>query len=128
MARTAEDRAKDQGPVKAAWSVVARAGLALPGVESAIKYDGSPVLKVDGRFMAGLTSHPSAEPHSLVVRVDPAEREWLLEDAPDTYYVTEYHRPHPVVLVRLQKIGHDALRDLLATARRVTLTRKDPRP
>jgi len=43
------------------------------------------VLRVDGRFMAGLTSHPAAEPNSLVVRVDPDERSWLLEDDSDTY-------------------------------------------
>ena len=77
--------------------------------------------------MAGLTSHPSAEPDTLVVRVDPDERGWLLEDAPDTYYMADYHRPHPVVLVRLSRIDEDALRDLLATARRVTL-RKAGRP
>ena len=113
-----------------AWSAVADAANALSGVESAIKYDGSPVLKVGGCFMAGLTSHPSAEPHSLVVRVAPDDRRWLLEDAPDVYYVTDYHRPHPVVLVRLRKISPDALRDLLATARRVTLRKKlgVPRP
>jgi len=110
-----------------AWSAVADAANALSGVESAIKYDGSPVLKVGGCFMAGLTSHPSAEPDTLVVRVDPDERGWLLEDAPDTYYMTDYHRPHPVVLVRLSRIDEDALRDLLATARRVTL-RKAGRP
>jgi hypothetical protein len=87
------------------------------------------VLRVDGRFMAGLTSHPAAEPNSLVVRVDPDERSWLLEDDSDTYYVTDYHRPHPVVLVRLQRIEPDALRDLLATARQVTLRkRRDLRP
>jgi hypothetical protein len=104
-----------------AWPAVAEAGLALAGVQAARRYDGSPVLKVGGCFMAGLTSHPSAEPHSLVVRVDLEERQWLLEDAPSTYYITDYHRPHPVVLVRLQNIDGNALRDLLASARRVTL-------
>ena len=117
---------KTRAPDDASWGIVAEAGLALPGVEAARKYDGSPVLKVRGCFMAGLTSHPSAEPHSLVVRVDPEERRWLLEDAPDTYYLTDYHRPHPVVLVRLSQIDRDGLRDLLATARRLTLRKARP--
>jgi hypothetical protein len=59
-----------------------------------------------------------------VVRVDLDERKWLLEDAPDTYYTTDYHRLHPVVLVRLQKIERDALCDLLVSARRVTPRKK----
>src|SRR5262249_32250580 len=61
-------------------------GLTLPNVEAATKYDGSPVLKVGGRFMAGLATHPSAEPDTLVVRHGLEEREWLLEEAPETYY------------------------------------------
>jgi hypothetical protein len=91
-------------------------GLSFPGVEAGIKYDGSPILKAGGCFMAGLASHPSAEPGSLVVRMDLEERDWLLADAPDTYYVTEYYRPYPIVLVRLARVNHDALRDLLAVS------------
>jgi hypothetical protein len=61
-------------------------GLALPDVVATTRYDGSPVLKVRGCFMAGLATHPSAEPRTLVVRVDLQERELLLQDAPETYY------------------------------------------
>ena len=96
-------------------------GLSLPDVEAAIRYDGAPVLKVGGAFMAGLTTHPSAEPETLVVRISLEDRAALLEDAPDTYYVTDYHRGHPVVLVRLARIDRDALRDLLAMSWRETL-------
>ena len=49
---------------------VAAIGLTLPDVESATKYDGSPVLKLGGCFLAGLAMHRSAEPDSLVVRYD----------------------------------------------------------
>jgi hypothetical protein len=101
-------------------------GLALPDVEAATRYDGSPVLKAGGCFMAGLATHPSAEPATLVVRIGLDERTWLLEDAPETYYLTEYYRPHPVVLVRLARIDRESLRDLLSVSRRRTLikTRK----
>jgi hypothetical protein len=99
-------------------------GLALPGVEAATKYDGSPMLKVGGSFMAGLAIHPSAEPETLVVRADPEERECLIEDAPEAYYLTDYYRNHPVVLVRLSRVDRDALRDLLSMSRRVTLARR----
>jgi len=102
-----------------AFEPVKQVGLTLPDVELATKYDGSPVLRVRGVFMAGLASHPSAEAESLVVRVAIEEREWLLEDAPETYYVTDYYRPYPLVLVRLSRIDADALRDLLAGSRRL---------
>ena len=44
-----------------------------------------------------------------------------MEDAPETYYLTEHYRKHPVVLVRLSQIDRDALRDLLSTSWRLTL-------
>src|SRR5437867_357449 len=104
----------------ASFEMVKEVGLALPDVEAAIRYDGSPVLKVRGCFMAGLATHPSAEPAMLVVRVDLEERAWLLEDAPETYCVTDYYRKYPLVLVRLSRVDRDALRDLLAVSWRLT--------
>ena len=71
--------------------------------------------------MAGLAGHASAEPGSLVVRSRVEDRAWLLEDAPDTYYVTDYYERHPVVLVRLDRIDAAALRDLLSASRRLTM-------
>jgi hypothetical protein len=103
------------------FKTVRTLGLALPGVEAATKYDGSPVLKVGGCFMAGLATHRSAEPDTLVVRVDPDRRDGLLEDAPETYYLTDHYRPHPVVLVRLSRVDRNALRELLSISRRLTL-------
>jgi hypothetical protein len=102
-----------------AFERVKRAGLAMAGVEATTKYDGSPVLKADGSFMAGLAMHRSAEPGTLVVRADFEEREWLLADAPAIYYVTDYYQKHPVVLVRLSHIDQDALRDLLSASCRL---------
>ena len=98
-------------------------GTALPDVEAVIRYDGFPVLKVGGCFMAGLATHVSAEPDSLVVRVGFEEREYLLEDAPDTYYLTDYYRRYPLVLVRLSRVDEDALRDLLSVSRRLTVAK-----
>ena len=102
-------------------------GLAFPDVEATTKYDGSPVLKARGSFMAGLAMHRSAEPETLVVRVTVEERESLLEDAPETYYVTDYYRRHPVVLVRLSRIDRDALRDVLSVSWRLALAKARPR-
>jgi hypothetical protein len=102
------------------FDIVRNVGLALPDVEATTKYDGSPVLKVDGMFMAGLATHPSAEPDTVVVRAALEERERLVEDAPETYYLTDYYRSYPLVLVRLSRVEPDALRDLLSVSWRMT--------
>jgi hypothetical protein len=105
------------------FETVRTAGLALPDVEATTRYDGSPVLKVGGSFMAGLATHRSAEPGTLVIRIGFEERAWLLDDAPETYYLTDYYRSYPLVLVRLSRIDQDALRDLLSVSWRLTLAK-----
>ena len=105
------------------FELVRRIGLQLPDVEAATRYDGSPVLKVGGAFMAGLATHPSAEPETLVVRADLEERERFIEDAPETYYLTDYYRRYPLVLVRLRRVTREALRELLSVSRRMTLAK-----
>ena len=105
------------------FDVVKSVGLSLPGVQASTRYDGMPVLKVNGCFMAGLASHPSAEPDSLVVRLDIEEREWLLADAPDTYYVTDYYERYPIVLARLSRLDRAALHDLLSVSHRLALAK-----
>lgn len=103
-----------------AFDVVRDIGLTLPGVEASTRYDGSPVLKLGGVFLAGLAMHVSAEPDTLVVRYSLEDREYLLDDAPKTYYLTEYYRPYPLVLVRLSQIKQQALRDVLTVSWRLT--------
>lgn len=109
------------------FTTISAVGLALPGVEALTRYDGSPVLKAGGCFMAGLATHPSAEPGTLVVRIGLEDRALFIEDAPETYYLTEFYRPHPVVLVRLSRIGRDALRDLLSVSWRATMAKTGAR-
>jgi hypothetical protein len=99
-----------------------------PGAHVAGCEGGHEIRRIAGpesgrRFRRGLATHRSAEPETLVVRVGFDEREWMLEDAPETYYVTDYYRPYPVVLVRLRRIDRDALRDLLTVSRRLALAK-----
>jgi hypothetical protein len=109
------------------FAAVRTAGLSLPDVEAGTRYDGSPVLKAGGCFVAALASHPSAEPGSLVVRADLDERDQLLDQAPEVYYVTDYYRRHPVVLARLARLDRAALRDLLSVSLRLTRPRMKKR-
>jgi hypothetical protein len=86
-----------------------------PGVEESTMY-GAPALKLRGQLLACIPSHRSAEPGSLVVRVDFADRAQLLADAPDLYYITDHYVGYTSVLVRLSRVTPDVLRDLLGMA------------
>jgi hypothetical protein len=101
-----------------AFDRVRRIGMTLPKVESSVKYDGSPRLTLGGAFLAGLAL--DAEPDTLVVRYDLEERDCLLDDAPETYYITDAHAKHPVVLARLSRLDDAALRDLLTVSWKLT--------
>ena len=87
-------------------------GRTLPEVEVTTTY-GQPALKVRGKMFACIASHKSAEPNSLVVMMDFADRDALREEEPDTYYLKEHYLNYPCVLVRLSRVRADALRDLV---------------
>ena len=63
-------------------------------------------------------SHKSAEPNTLVVMMDFPDRDALIEDDPDTYYLKDHYVNYPCVLVRLSRVRADALRDLITGAHR----------
>ena len=97
------------------FDTVRKIGLTLPGVKESTAY-GAPALKVRGKLLACVPTHRSAEPGSLVVRVGFDDRAELLAAAPDVYYVTDHYLNYTSVLVRLSRVTHDVLRDLLGMA------------
>ena len=70
-----------------------------------------------------MAAHASAEPGSLVLRCEVEDRELLIEDAPETYYVTEYYAKYPLVLVRMSVVTDEALHDLLTVSHRMALAK-----
>jgi hypothetical protein len=102
-------------PQRITFNTVRQIGLALPDVEESTMY-GSPALKVRGKAFTCIPIHPSAEPDSLALFIDIADRDELIAADPETYYVKDHYEPYPVVLVRLKRVHVDALRDLLQTA------------
>ena len=80
---------------------------------------GAPALKLGKKWIACIASHKSAEPDTLVVWTSFEQRDALIDEAPDTYYVKEHYQPYPVVLIRLSKANPDAMRDLLNAAHRL---------
>jgi hypothetical protein len=108
---------KKQVRGKVLFETVRELGLRLPGAEESTAY-GKPALKVRGQMFACLASHRSAEPDSLVVRVDFEQRAELLAAQPDVYYITDHYKDYSGVLVRLQCVKSDLLRDLIGMAYR----------
>ena len=97
-------------------------GRALPDVEVTTTY-GQPALKVRGKMFVCMAAHKSAEPNTLVAMMDFADRDALLEDAPGTYYLKDHYVNYPCVLVRLSRVGADALRDLVTGSYRFVSAR-----
>jgi hypothetical protein len=88
---------------------------------------GSPALKLDGKMLACVPTNKAAEPDSLAVRIDFDQRDGLLADAPDTYYLKPHYAPYPCVLVRLKRIQPDALSELLKASWQFVNSRRGKR-
>jgi hypothetical protein len=126
-ARGRARRADQRGGQRAgAFAPVEAIGRTLPDVEVTTAW-GQPALKVRGRMFVCIASHKSAEPETLVVMMDVLDRDALIEEDPDTYYLKEHYVGHPCVLVRLARVHPDALRDLVVGAHRY-VSAKHERP
>jgi hypothetical protein len=79
-------------------------------------------------MMACIPTHKSAEPGSLAVRLDFAQRDELVAADPATYYLKDHYVNYPCVLVRLNQIPDDALEDLLRMAYEFVRARNRGRP
>ncbi len=102
---------------RSSFATVESIGRTLPDVEVTTAW-GQPALKVRGKMFVCIASNKSAEPNTLVVMMDFADRDALIEDDPGTYYLKEHYINYPCVLVRLSRVRADALRDLVTGAHR----------
>ena len=117
--------AKSGVTLDAVW----RIGTSLPDVQKSTAY-GNPALKVKRRngkldLMAAVPTNKSAEPGTLMVRVNREERSTLIEEAPEIYYAPDHYLAYDAVLVRLARLTPESLPDLLAMAHSF-VTRKKP--
>jgi len=91
---------------------VRRIAAELPGVEEGTAW-GVPAVKLRGRLLACMASHRSAEANTLVVCLGFDQRDAIIADAPETYYLKPHYVGYASVLVRLSRIDREALKDLL---------------
>ena len=94
------------------FNTVRTLALALPDVEESTAY-GAPAFKLRGRLMACTATNKAAEPNTLVVCIDFADRDELIAAEPDVYYLKAHYVDYACVMVRLSRVHPDALRCLL---------------
>lgn len=104
------------------FEIARRMALVLDHAEEVSSY-GTPGFKVGGVLFARL--HQSLD--ALIVRTDLEQRAALMEADPETYFITDHYLNYEWVLVRLDRVGPDALRDLLRGAWRSAAADKKKR-
>ena len=97
---------------KITFDTVREVASTFPRVEESKSY-GTPSFKIDGRLLTCMAINKSAEPNSLGLAIDFDQRDALIAEASDTYYTTDHYVNHPFVLIRLSKVNHNELHDLL---------------
>jgi hypothetical protein len=102
------ERRRGRLPRIVTWNTVCDLALTLPESTGSTSY-GTPAFKVRGKLFVRL--HQSG--HSVVVRIDLAERVMRLRADPNAFYVTDHYTPYPWMLVRLSAVRRDDLADLL---------------
>jgi hypothetical protein len=107
---------------KVDYDAVRRIALTLPNVKESTSY-GTPALKVRGKLFVRLKE----DNRTIVLRMEFDQREAMMAEDPETYFITDHYREYPWVLVRLVAVKLEVLSDLLRTAHR-TASPPNPRP
>jgi hypothetical protein len=103
------------------YDTVRRMALTLPNVEESTSY-GTPALKVKGKLFVRWRNEE--DPDTIVLKMPFEQREGLIADAAETYFITDHYRNYPWILVRLSKVQPDALHELLQIGYRFALHSK----
>jgi hypothetical protein len=94
------------------WETVREIALGFPEAEDAS--GERPAFRVRGKLFAWM-SRPR-DGSALAVRVDREEKPLILGSSPDVYFETPHYHGYPAVLIRLEKIEHEELRERLEDA------------
>ena len=101
------------------FDTVRRIALTLPGVEESTSY-GTPALKVKGRLFVRMWE----DSKTMVLKTTFEEREELMAADAETYFITDHYLNYEWVLVNLDRVSEDALKDLLRGAHRLAQPKK----
>jgi hypothetical protein len=105
-------RTRKPGARGVTFAQVRALALALPGVTEGTSY-GTAAFRVGKALLARRHDDPTL----LVLKLVPGAREVLLEDEPDTFFITDHYGPYPsYVLVRMARAAKPRLAMLLEQA------------
>ncbi|MDR3688534.1 MAG: MmcQ/YjbR family DNA-binding protein [Fimbriimonas sp.] len=76
-----------------------------PGVEEGLSY-GTAALKLKGKLLCRMR-----EPDVLVLRCELDEKEFLIQSAPEIYFETDHYKGYSAILVRLEAIDAEELKE-----------------
>ena len=96
---------------KLSLATIRKVAHALPGIEEGTSY-GTPAF----RFRRKLIARLHQDGASLVLKIGNETRDHLLQADPETFFVTDHYRGHPIVLARLDRLTAADLRKLLQRA------------
>ena len=85
--------------------------LSLPGTDEGPCY-GTAGFRVRGKFLARLRDDDTV----LVVKCGDIERDLRIQSEPRTFFTTDHYRGYPTVLIHLDSVRMDDLRDVLEVA------------
>ena len=87
---------------------VRQLALSLPDAVERTSY-GTPAFFVKKKLFARLLE----DADTVVIKIDFAQRQILMQAKPQTYFITDHYLNYPMMIVRLSKVTRTALRDLL---------------
>jgi hypothetical protein len=83
--------------------------MTLPGTTEGLSH-GTPAFYVNKKILVRLWENGEV----LVVHTDEREK-WMQAD-PETFFITDHYRNYPYMLIRLDKVQPDVLKQLLTAA------------
>jgi hypothetical protein len=92
---------------------VRKLALKLPNVEEGKSY-GTPALKVKKKLFVRLKE----EGDVIVLKMPFDQREAMMAEAPEKFFITDHYLNYEWILVRLPKVTEPEMRDLLKAAHR----------
>ena len=104
---------------RVSFETVRELALALPEVREGFSY-GTPSFHVKSKFLARLKE----DGDTLALRIAFEDRERLLAEDPEVFYLTDHYANYPAILVRLSRVTRKDLRAVLELGWRAVAPRK----
>ena len=101
---------------KVNYDTVRKVALTLPHVKESTSY-GTAALKVKGKLFVRLKE----DNETIVLRMEFEQRDAMMAEDPETYFITDHYREYPYVLAKMARLKSESLRDLLQVAHRNAL-------